>query len=190
MLGTKTFSMHLLLLSLVGVFSLPISANAAAANSQNTPAFSFSENHQLWDRGADIQSLQQFLNAQGFFVAQSGAGSPAEETTFFGLRTYRALLKYQEAHNLPPTGFFWAEDESVCLGIERWKRADRNFWQLAGIVPAIWKSNCASCRYVTFANFVVDGWSAAVFSGVRWRRRWRKFGSCSDMLTLSFAYRY
>jgi len=58
------------------------------------------------DTGSDIQSLQQFLNAQGFMVAQSGAGSPGEETTVFGNHTYQALIKFQAAHGLPTTGFF------------------------------------------------------------------------------------
>jgi peptidoglycan hydrolase-like protein with peptidoglycan-binding domain len=55
----------------------------------------------------DVLQLQKYLNAQGFFVAQSGAGSIGKETNYFGLLTYKALIKFQEAHAsdiLTPTG--------------------------------------------------------------------------------------
>ena len=50
--------------------------------------------------------LQKFLNAHGFVVAQTGAGSPGHETSFFGLATYRALKRFQTGQGLPATGFF------------------------------------------------------------------------------------
>lgn len=87
-------------LFLLAVSLIPASAFA------DTNTLSFSQNHQLWDRGADIAALQQFLNAQGFVVAQIGPGSAGHETTLFGLLTYNALLKYQAAHDLPATGYF------------------------------------------------------------------------------------
>ena len=88
------------LVFLFAVSLLPASAFA------DTNTLSFSQNHQLWDHGAEIKTLQQFLNAQGFLVARSGPGSPGDETTVFGLLTYNALLKYQAAHDLPATGYF------------------------------------------------------------------------------------
>ena len=56
------------------------------------------QNRQLWDEGPDILALQQFLNDHGFTLAQSGPGSPGEETDRFGLLTYAALVKFQDAH--------------------------------------------------------------------------------------------
>ena len=88
------------LLFLLAFSLFPVFASA------DTATFSFPQNQQLWDRGADVQALQEFLNAQGFFVAQSGPGSPGHETTIFGFLTYHALLTYQTAHDLPATGFF------------------------------------------------------------------------------------
>jgi len=79
------------------LFAFALPAHAA------TP---FTTNLQLWDTGPDVQSLQQFLNVQGFVVAQSGAGSPGHETTTFANHTYQALLRFQAAHDLPATGFF------------------------------------------------------------------------------------
>ena len=66
----------------------------------------FLTNYQLNDRSEDIRSLQEVLNAQGFVVAQSGAGSIGNETPLFGLHTYGALIGFQSAHGLPSTGFF------------------------------------------------------------------------------------
>jgi hypothetical protein len=66
----------------------------------------FSQNLHLGDRGSSVVALQQFLNAQGFALAQSGAGSPGHETSMFGPHTLRALTKFQSAHGLPATGFF------------------------------------------------------------------------------------
>jgi peptidoglycan hydrolase-like protein with peptidoglycan-binding domain len=65
----------------------------------------FQQNRQLNDKGEDIRSLQKFLNLQGFVVAQNGAGSMGNETSIFGIHTYRALVQFQSAHGLPATGF-------------------------------------------------------------------------------------
>jgi peptidoglycan hydrolase-like protein with peptidoglycan-binding domain len=84
-----------------------ITLAAPAAISAATPnAAAFSQNLHLWDTGSSVRTLQQFLNAHGFIVAQSAAGSPGYETTMFGSRTYKALVRFQAAHGLPATGFF------------------------------------------------------------------------------------
>ena len=76
----------------------------AFASAQTTPTFNV--NHQLWDEGPDILQLQQWLNANGYPVAQTGAGSPGNETNIFGPHTYHALINFQAAHDLPQTGYF------------------------------------------------------------------------------------
>jgi hypothetical protein len=87
------------LLVTVVVLTLPLVIAAA-------PLPLFPRNLELYDAGPQVRQLQEFLNSHGFLVAQEGPGSPGDETSFFGLRTYRALVRYQQAHALPATGFF------------------------------------------------------------------------------------
>ncbi len=57
--------------------------------------------------GFDVRNLQILLNKNNFIVANSGAGSPGNETSFFGPATQRALQNYQQAHNISPaSGYF------------------------------------------------------------------------------------
>jgi hypothetical protein len=60
---------------------------------------------QLWNKGADVQSLQKIL-------VQEDAGPWASRlktngtTRIFGLLTYRALREFQASYTLPVTGYF------------------------------------------------------------------------------------
>jgi hypothetical protein len=75
------------------------------------------QNRQLNDRGADIRSLQKVLNANGFVVAESGPGSAGNETSIFGIHTYRALIEFQSAHGLPATGFLGPLTRAIINGL-------------------------------------------------------------------------
>ncbi len=50
----------------------------------------------LGSSGADVKSLQVFLNNSGFVIAISGPGSKGNETMYFGPATKNALIKFQE----------------------------------------------------------------------------------------------
>jgi len=69
-------------------------------------AYEFPRNLGVGDEGEDVKKLQQFLNKHAFLVAAAGAGSPGNETTFFGGRTREALKKYQKFHGIWATGYF------------------------------------------------------------------------------------
>jgi hypothetical protein len=84
------------------------STTAPVLPSQSTIShggISLTKNHQLYDRGEDIRSLQTFFNTHGFIVAAVGPGSPGNETATFGMLTYKAVLKFQKSKGLPQTGY-------------------------------------------------------------------------------------
>ena len=58
----------------------------------------FTQNLQYRATSPEVAELQNYLNDHGFPLAQSGPGSPGQETDFFGLLTYAALVKFQDAH--------------------------------------------------------------------------------------------
>ena len=59
---------------------------------------SFPRNLRQGQSGKDVLLLQQFLNSHNFLVNSSGSGSPGAETTFFGFKTKKALVKFQEEY--------------------------------------------------------------------------------------------
>ena len=56
----------------------------------------FSRNLHQGQSGNDVLLLQQFLNSHNFLVSPSGSGSPGVETNFFGLKTKKALVRFQD----------------------------------------------------------------------------------------------
>src|SRR3989344_637119 len=87
---------------------------------------SFNRNLQRGNQGADVKALQQFLNAQGFQLASVGAGSPGQETEYFGPATQAALIRFQEmhaSHILAPlglqsgTGYFGASTRAYAQSL-------------------------------------------------------------------------
>jgi len=77
-----------------------------ATGTTNTTKYNFTRNLSLHATGADVKALQQFLNANGFVIAKTGAGSPGKETNLFGSLTYKALVKFQKSIGWSGTGFF------------------------------------------------------------------------------------
>lgn len=79
------------------LFALPV----AAAN------FNFTRDLKMGSTGEDVLALQKMLNESGFAVSKIGAGSPGNETDYFGGRTRDALSAYQKANGIFPTaGYF------------------------------------------------------------------------------------
>lgn len=88
------------------------SINSPVTNSSSK--FTFNKNLQYKNRNEEIKKLQEFLNRNGFPVALNGVGSKGFETTYFGLATKNALIKYQKANNIKPAiGYFGPLTRSV-----------------------------------------------------------------------------
>jgi peptidoglycan hydrolase-like protein with peptidoglycan-binding domain len=77
--------------------TVPCTATGSAAASP------FTRTLQLGSTGADVRSLQQFLNSKGYRVAATGPGSPGFESTYFGPATKAAVVRFQTANSITPT---------------------------------------------------------------------------------------
>ena len=58
-------------------------------------AYTFTRQLTVGSVGADVLALQKILNTEGFVIAESGPGSVGNESTYFGVKTKVALIKYQ-----------------------------------------------------------------------------------------------
>jgi len=84
-----------------------LQAQLSSAQGTTTTSYSFTKDLTLGSTGDDVKALQQFLNAAGYQVSASGAGSVGNESTYFGSLTQAALAKYQAAKGITPSvGYF------------------------------------------------------------------------------------
>ncbi len=83
-----------------------VNTNREPASIALTRGFIFRTDNKYGNQAAEVRELQRFLNNHGFPLARSGPGASGEETEIFGHLTQAALLKFQQANKLPPTGFF------------------------------------------------------------------------------------
>ena len=60
--------------------------------------FTFTQNLSTGVTSAEVMQVQKFLNSKGFTVAATGAGSPGNETSYFGALTKAAVVKWQNAN--------------------------------------------------------------------------------------------
>jgi len=80
---------------------------AALGGSVNTAACTFTRSLTVGSTGDDVKCLQQYLNGAGHTLASSGAGSPGNETMYFGPLTRTAVAAWQAANGVAPAvGYF------------------------------------------------------------------------------------
>jgi hypothetical protein len=82
-----------------GAMAGAVSASAALNLPTQNCSFVFNTNMRLGSRGADVMNLQKVLNMYPQTqIAATGAGSPGNETTYFGAATRAAVNKFQALH--------------------------------------------------------------------------------------------
>lgn len=79
---------------------------------------SFTRDLTVGAKGDDVMCLQKTLNANGYAVAASGAGSPGNESSYFGPATKAALAKFQAAKGVTPSvGYFGPKTRTAIASV-------------------------------------------------------------------------
>jgi len=108
------------MLQAAGIISASQAASLMASIGGSTSTgtgYQFTRDLTVGSTGADVKELQKFLNANGFVVSASGAGSVGNESMYFGPATRSALGKYQASKGITPTaGYFGAKTRTAVNG--------------------------------------------------------------------------
>lgn len=100
--------------SVIAKVKASLEGSAITGSVTSTAVGVFKSNLTLGSLGSEVKALQQFLNAHGFTVSTTGAGSSGNETTKFGGLTKAALIKYQKAKGITPAvGYFGAKTRAA-----------------------------------------------------------------------------
>lgn len=103
----QSVDINALLAQIAQLQALVAQLQAAQGGSSVGTSYTFTKNLTLGSTGDEVKALQQFLNANGAQVAATGAGSPGNETMYFGPATRAALAKWQAANGVSPaSGYF------------------------------------------------------------------------------------
>ncbi len=65
-----------------------------------------------------VKEIQQFLNANGFTVSTTGAGSMGAESTYFGTKTKAAVMAFQSAKALVADGYYGILSRAAMLAMQ------------------------------------------------------------------------
>ena len=105
--GIKVLSIISITFLLLTFFSIPIDKVEAQT------LLNINKTLKYGTVGTEVQELQKFLNDSGFTVSTTGAGSPGNETTFFGSATQKAVESFQKANKLQSDGIVGRNTRSV-----------------------------------------------------------------------------
>jgi len=64
----------------------------------SSACYNFTLSHSVGDQGGDVMNVQKYMNANGFAVSATGAGSPGNESSYFGNKTKAAVMAWQNAN--------------------------------------------------------------------------------------------
>jgi len=78
-----------------GGVSLPVSSVPVVTTPPTPVTGSITSWFTLGTTNSQVKTLQQLLNAKGYTVATTGAGSKGKETNYFGPATFTALKRFQ-----------------------------------------------------------------------------------------------
>ncbi|GEM_PF-6649349 len=79
-----------------------LSSTSTSASDTNT-CYQFNVNMTIGSTGADVVALQTFLIANGYDIPSVSSGATSKG--YFSSETQQAVIKYQNAKNIPSTGF-------------------------------------------------------------------------------------
>lgn len=92
---------------LAQIQQLQAQLNTAQGGGSMMTSYNWTRDLTVGSTGDDVKALQQYLNSHGAQVAASGAGSPGNESSYFGSLTRAALAKWQAANGVSPAaGYF------------------------------------------------------------------------------------
>lgn len=93
------------------LFSGPLFVQAQISNECG-----FSRTLEMGVDGEDVRCLQKFLNETGYTVAETGPGSPGNETSLYRTLTEEAVVAWQQAKNVSPaSGVFGPVSQAAYL---------------------------------------------------------------------------
>ena len=84
-----------------------ITALGGSSTTTGAGCYAFTQTHQLGQSGGEVMWVQKFLNSHGAQIAASGAGSPGNETAYYGGLTKAAVAKWQAANGVTPAAGYW-----------------------------------------------------------------------------------
>lgn len=92
---------------LAQIATLQANLSTLQGGTASAGACGFTRSLTVGSTGDDVKCLQKYLNGAGYQVSASGAGSPGNESMYFGSLTRAAVAKWQAANSVSPAvGYF------------------------------------------------------------------------------------